>query len=447
MNATARTNLIEALRAGCTLPAARRSVGVTAAQVAAACVDDPKFEEKLREAQRRGKESPSAAAWQAVAQESAAPVIETSPPRVPSDEGHSDASVWARIRAEAAQLYGPGLYGLLLWQDDRLVTAGFPPMSPWWRWANGDFFRAFEEERKRWFIVLAGRGMGKSTTLTRLASLGATWCPRSIPPAQRWAWLFISVRPTDADRRMEEIQGIHHAAYGQDLEMSTPRGVLTMELDDAGGHPIAYNSLASTIGNVKGPSTIGVIFDEEAAMRKAGANPSGEILSSLIATFRARQGIFGIRCSSAWARDGSHWNAIQAGDTITNHVARIGPGFVRDAARGFLDVAAWEDSHGSSDIGDVLRRYAATLTPQTTAIPTWVGHPALGAVASRIDMEGVDDETLNELYPGLTRQGAWLREFGSVPPGGEDETDDTPYEVCGVPSRYEGDTAEDRDYG
>lgn len=361
------------------------------------------------------------------------------------EDGTIDPATWAAWRAEAEDEYGPGLGGLLLWQDTRLVKHGFPAISPYWRWSLTDFFSAVEEQRKRWFIVLAGRGMGKSTTLTRVASLGGTWCKRKIPPGQRWIWPFISVRPTDADRRMTEIQGIYHDAYGMDLKSSSPRGVLTMELEDANGQPIAYNSLASTIGNVKGPSCVGVIFDEEAAMRKAGANPSGEILASLIATFRARVGIFGIRCSSAWERSGSHWNAVRAGDSITNHVARLGPDFVTAAVQGFLDAATWELAHGSEDIAAQLRRYAATLDAQTTAIPTWVGHPAIGAVASRIEMEAIDDETLNELYPGLTRQAAWLREYGSVPPGGDDDGNEAPYEVCGIESRY-ADEGGEREY-
>ena len=351
---------------------------------------------------------------------------------------------YASVRAEAEDVYGPGLYGLLLWQDARLVAAGWPAMSPWWKSAIGAFLAA----SVRWFVLLVGRGGGKSTTLTRLAALLATWCPRSIPPSQRWVCPFISVRPTDADRRIEEITGVHDAAYGLQLSKTSPRGVLTLELEDANGQPIAYNSLASTIGNVKGPSCIAVLFDEEAAMRKEGANPSGEILASLIATFRARENIYGIRCSSAWDRSGSHWSAVTGGDNITNHVARIGADFLDVARAGFLEAALWEEEQKHDrDAAKALRTYAAALTADSPAIPTWVANPTIGAVASRIDMEALDDATFESLFPGLDRKGAWLREFGSSPPGDpifEDEVD--AYEVLGDQSRYAHDTAHDRSY-
>jgi hypothetical protein len=366
------------------------------------------------------------------------------PRKTVADEQGKIVVSYEAIRAEAAEEYGPGLHGLLLWQDAKLVAAGWPAMSPWWKWSTD----AFLEAHVRWFVILAGRGMGKSTTLTRLAALFATWCPRTIPPAQRWVCPFISVRPTDADRRIEEIGGVHHDAYGLDLKSTTPRGVLTMELEDAAGQPIAYNSLASTIGNVKGPSVFAVLFDEEAAMRKEGANPSGEILASLVATFRARDNIFGIRCSSAWERSGSHWNAVQAGDSLTNHVARIGPDFIDLARDGFLDVALWEEqAMNDREAAKQLRSYATALTAASPAVPTWVGNPTIGAVSSRIDMEAIDDKTLDDLCPGLDRRGAWMREYGSSPPGDPSFEDDTlVYEVLGQPSRYADATARERGY-
>lgn len=330
------------------------------------------------------------------------------------EDGKVTSADWAGIRREAVDKHGRGLAGLYGWQDTRLVEAGFPPTSEYWTWSLGKFFGAVEDEEKRWGVWLAGRGMGKSTTLTRVAAVGGVWLPRTIPPRQRWVWPFISVRPTDADRRIEEIQGIILDAYGVEVERGAPRGVPTLSLDDAAGMPISYNSLASTIGNVKGPSCIGMILDEEAAMRAAGANPSGEIVASVIGAFRARDNIFGIRCSSAWERAGSHWNAVKAGSNDANFVATVGP-FLEAARSGFLDVAVWEDAHGNRDFAAECRRVAAELTSESKGIPTWVGHPGIRAVKSRAEFEALDDETMHELYPGLTRSGAWLREFGSVP--------------------------------
>ena len=374
--------------------------------------------EQLPASQRRevvGEGPPVSAKWSEVA---AAAARGDKAPRkfaAADAEGKVTSADWAGIRVEALEQHGPGLAGLYKWQDARLVECDYPPTSAYWMWSLEEFFKGVEHEQKRWGIWLAGRGMGKSTTLTRVASVGGVWLPRKIPPRQRWVWPFVSVRPTDADKRIDEIQGIILDAYGIEVERGAPRGVPTLSLDDAASMQIAYNSLASTIGNVKGPSCIGMTLDEEAAMRAAGANPSGEIVASVIGSFRARDNIFGIRCSSAWERAGSHWNAVEQGSNDVNFVATIGP-FLEQARAGFLDVAEWEMARGNKVFAADARRIAGLLTTESRGIPTWVGHPAITAIKSRRDFEALDDATMNELYPGLTRSGAWLREFGSEPP-------------------------------
>lgn len=383
------------------------------------------IEDEKRAARKRAGLSAEAPGWGGVAEASVRREAEERAPErpqqprarkiAPADEdGKITSAAWDSIRAEAAEQHGPGLIGLYRWQDESLVEAGFTRTSNYWLFSLEEFFQAVEEEKKRWGIWLAGRGMGKSTTLTRVAALGGIWMPRQIPPRQRWVWPFISVRPTDADKRIEEIEGIIHDAYGIDVDRGSPRGIPTLTLDDAGGMPIAYNSLASTIGNVKGPSCTGMILDEEAAMRAGGANPSGEIVASVIAAFRARENIFAIRCSSAWEKTGSHWNAVKNGSNDANFVATIGP-FLEQARAGFLDVAAWEEAHGNNEFARNTRRVAEQLTASSPGVPTWVGHPAITAIKSRRELEALDDETMHELHPGLTRSGAWLREFGSVP--------------------------------
>jgi len=367
----------------------------------------------------------------------------------PADEdGKVTTADWATIRLDALEQFGPGLSGLYRWQDARLVEAGFPPTSPYWLWSLDGFFSAVEQEQKRWGVWLAGRGMGKSTTLTRVAALGGVWLPRKIPPRQRWLWPFISVRPTDADRRIEEIQGIIEEAYGITVEKGAPRSIPTLTLLDAGSMPIAYNSLASTIGNVKGPSCTGMILDEEAAMRVGGANPSGEIIASVVAAFRARDDIFAIRCSSAWETKGSHWNAVKKGSTEINYVATLGP-FLRAAVAGFLDAATWEEDRGDRAAAAEIRRVAAELRADSAGIPTFVGHEAITAIKSRRDIEALDEETLAEMYHGLTKVKAWLREYGSVPmsPDIGAALSDEDFEVVGEPHRYADEMPEERGYG
>ncbi len=76
---------------------------------------------------------------------------------------------WARIRVEAEEKYGPGLFGLNLWQDAQLVKHRIPPTSPWWKWTIRTFLSLREADPLlQWIVALVGRGGGKSTTLEKL---------------------------------------------------------------------------------------------------------------------------------------------------------------------------------------------------------------------------------------------------------------------------------------
>src|SRR6185312_10700100 len=110
-----------------------------------------------------------------------------------------------------------------------------------------------------------------------------------VPPGQRWIWPFVSVAAVDARRRIIEIQAILRA-IGLETEPSFPAGHATIEADDARGNPIAWLALAATIAGVSGPSSMGATIDEEQKLRdrSSGANPSREVLASVVQTFRAR---------------------------------------------------------------------------------------------------------------------------------------------------------------
>lgn len=365
-------------------------------------------------------------------------------PQMVDDDGAPD---WDQFRDAAARDFGPGPFGLLCLQEERLAARGFPRMGKWWLWTIEDFFASL----KRWLLVLAGRGMGKSTVLTRLASLLASFESRRIPPGQLWIWPFVSVRPGDAKKRLSEIQAIYQHAYHLVCKITSPEGTPTMPLLDARGQSIAFVSFASTLGNVSGPNGIGATVDEE---EKIERNTS-EIIGSLAMTFRARPGIRGIRCSSAMTTRGSLYQSVNEGNTITNFVARIGWRFLPDAVAGFLAVAEWEDARGDSSGGAAIRAYAEGLTADSAAIPTWVGNPSTGspdghewavtsaAVATRIEVEAVPTEGLD----GLPRWRYWLRECGSWATGedgmlgGDDE-----FRLATIDSRYGGEYIHERGY-
>lgn len=370
----------------------------------------------------------------------------------------SGAPDWPRIRREA-MAYGPGPFGLLMWQESKLVAAGFPGMSPYWLWLLENFYASL----KRWLLVLAGRGAGKSTVLTRVAAVSVD-VERRIPPGQTWIYPFVSVRPSDARRRLFEIREILERAYGmrafdakdqaQPLKITSPEGTPTLPVLDARGQSIAFVSFASTIGNVSGPNAIGATVDEEEKLAQeeeggpARANPASEIIGSLVQTFRARAGIRGIRSSSAMKASGSLYTSILEGDTLTNYVARLGR-FYREAVDGCLEVARWEEQRGDASAAALLRAHAASLSAESVMVPSWVANTMYGptpearAVALRIEVDALPPAKLD----GLSKASYFLRENCSRPTGiAAVDEDDVPHEVCGDESRYASMMAEDRGY-
>jgi len=334
---------------------------------------------------------------------------------------------WDRIREEAHRL-APGPFGLFLWLEARLVAAGFPPVSPWWLAT----LRRFYASGKRWLVVMAGRGAGKSTMLTRVAVAEGLFTARSSPPGEAWIWPFVSASSKDARNRIRQIAAILAARgmrtdKGKPIEPSYPQGHPTIEVRDASGNPIEFVAYAGTIAALSGPTSVGATVDEEAKLRGDGsANPSGEVILTLAATFRARPGIRAIRCSSAWLTEGSHFGAISEGDTILNMVARIGDDFLPGVIDGLEAVAKWETNRGDVIAARRIREHAASLTAESVNAPTWLGNPTLGnpegpypwlgaAVASRIEIETLDARTFDALFPGMSRAAAWLRECASVP--------------------------------
>lgn len=385
-----RAAAIDSIAAGIPIDRAARAAGTSTDALRAAARADDDFADALESAEATG---------------GAARARATAPTQAPAPR--DDTIDVQRITREAAE-HAPGMLGFVLWQDVKLVAAGFPAMSEWWTFT----LRAFYASGKRWLVVRVGRGGGKSTTLTRISSAENVFGERDVPPGQRWMWPFISVSTTDANRRIVEIVAIL-GAINVPTERVTRGNNPTIELVDMRGNAIGWVALASTIAGVSGPSTTGATIDEEAKLRdsKKNANPSTEILASLLQTFRARAGIRAVRCSSAWTDEtNSHAAAIKDGDTLANHVGRIGHPFLDVVLRGLADVAAWEDARGDAGAATRIRAYAATVTPMSPNIPTWLANPTIGAVASRLEVEAMPTEMLD----GMPRVVYWLRENASV---------------------------------
>lgn len=310
-----------------------------------------------------------------------------------------------RIAAAAREL-APGPFGYLLWVNAAMVNVGFPELSPWWRFTIEDFY----ESEKQWLIVGGGRGLGKSTVLEQIAVVGNVFSARQMPPGQRWIWPFISIGRPDSHRRIVGIQAILSAA-SIPIERIVHAPVPMIDLLDVHGNPVAFAALASTIAGVSGPSTTGCTIDEEDKLfnKDASANPSREILAAVVQTFRARPGIVGVRSSSPWKGSGSLSEAIRQGDTSANYVARVGNRFVSVVVDGLNEVATWEEQQGDIVAAQKIRAYALTVTATCPNIPTWLGNPTIGPLASR---KVIDAATMTS---GMTRADYWLRENAALP--------------------------------
>lgn len=344
----------------------------------------------------------------------------------------------------------PTPFDLLLQVDASCSAYGMPPLSPWWLYALGCFYRS----GKPWGIFLVGRGGGKSTSLERVAASDAYHVTRKIPPGQVWTWPFISIGPDDSNRRVDGIEAVYRAVgrpfvgdetggvdqNGKPVKVKDGEGVgivhsprAALSLKDAIGNAIKLMSIAGTIGNISGPSTIGLTVDEAAKLhdKSEHVNPLTEIIASGAQTSRGRAGWRAIVCSSAWEEGGTHADLAIGKDgnarhTATNFVATIGEEFLADALRGFEEVARWEKARGEHEAANRIREHAARLTADSPMVPTWVANPTIGsptgeawsgaALATRMLVEVLPEQSLG----GIPRILYWLRENGSLPmaPGG-----------------------------
>lgn len=359
----------------------------------------------------------------------------------PYREAPPDGTLAEQAARDAAD-YAIGDMGYVLLVDARCVKMGKPPMSGWWRYSVGGFL----DSGKPWGVWDVGRGGGKSSTLEVVAAAISRYCKRKVPPGQTWTVPFISVGPDDANRRINGIAAAYRAdglaivgdvdgdgekvKPGEGVKISrAPRGSLA--LTDIHGNSIMLASVAGTIGNLSGPSTVFLLIDEAAKLhdKSTNANPLTEIIASASQTSRGRPGWRGIICSSSFDKTGVHYAMVNAGPNEVTFVADIGVQFIEDAVRGFESVAAWEQRRGDAVAARRIREHAATLTCASPWIPTWTAFPGFGnpaldehgsptgaawdgaALATRMLVEVLPEKALE----GIPRIDYWLRENGSVP--------------------------------
>jgi len=93
--------------------------------------------------------------------------------------------------------------------EERLVAAGFPPTSPWWRATIERWYRGTDNAGGvRQLVARVGRRGGKSSTLSRLAVAEALYGHHDVPPGDLGFVAVISTDRKEAARRLRTIKSI-----------------------------------------------------------------------------------------------------------------------------------------------------------------------------------------------------------------------------------------------
>jgi hypothetical protein len=190
--------------------------------------------------------------------------------------------------------------------DAKLVAAGFPPTSPWWRKTIHRWYRS----GKRQLVGRIGRRGGKSSTLSRLGVVEALYGRHHIPPGDTGVVALISTRKEEAGERITTIKAILDA-----LGVSyRPWGELGVRIV---GRRLGFRVYTASIAGVSGFTGIFVICDEVAKWKDSdtGVNPANEVLKSVRPTMRTQPNARIVLSSSPMGMLDAHYDAYADGDT------------------------------------------------------------------------------------------------------------------------------------
>lgn len=191
--------------------------------------------------------------------------------------------------------------------DARLVHAGFPPTSPWWR----ETFERWYRSGCRQLVARCGRRGGKSSSLSRLGVVEALYGQHNIPPGDVGTVAIISTRRDEAAKRLRTITAILDALGVAHRPLSG--SALGVELV---GRPIAFQVFAASIAGVSGFTAVFVLCDEVAKWLDSdtGANPATEVLASARPTMATQPNARIVLSSSPMGMLDAHYDAYEAGD-------------------------------------------------------------------------------------------------------------------------------------
>ena len=195
--------------------------------------------------------------------------------------------------------------------DRRLVLAGMPETSEWWK----QTMRRFYSSTCLQMVLRVGRRGGKSSTLCRIAVLEALLGDHRVARGDTAVVALISKDRDDAKERLNTIREILDVLY---VKYKATAGRI-----DLADRDLAFRVYTASVAGVSGFSGICVICDEVSKWmdKEAGANPATEVLSSVRPTMAGLPNARIFLSSSPWGKWDAHAKAFDAGESSHQQVA------------------------------------------------------------------------------------------------------------------------------
>lgn len=190
--------------------------------------------------------------------------------------------------------------------DAKLVAAGFPRTSPWWRQTIERWYRS----GKRQLTARVGRRGGKSSSLSRLGVVEALYGKHVVPPGDTGVVAIISTRREEAAERIGTVKaildvlGVRYRPWGE-------YGVKLV------GRRVGFRVYTASIAGVSGFTGIFVICDEVSKWKdsETGVNPATEVLASVRPTMATQREARIVLSSSPMGMLDAHYDAFEEGET------------------------------------------------------------------------------------------------------------------------------------
>lgn len=206
----------------------------------------------------------------------------------------------------------------LLSLDERLVRAGIPPLTSWWKTTLREWYAG----GRRRLVAQVGRGGAKSHTLAKVAINETMFGAHVVPPGERHFAVLVAENVSEASGRLRFIEtalaacGIPYTRIGETIELdSIPRG---------------FRVLPCRVGAVSGHRAFFLGFDELAKWAIDGSNPAEEIAGSARAMSVTHPAAREFYVSSPVGRVGLHHELVTQGTTAQQFVASA-PSWIANA--------------------------------------------------------------------------------------------------------------------